>query len=76
MIEAGAKANAICLNLTETAKVNEIDFFQYLMKLMTEFPNVAFHKHPEVYLLAVLEYDISINIELKIFGEDLNRIYG
>ncbi|WP_341299426.1 IS66 family transposase [Lysinibacillus sp. FSL H8-0500] len=46
--EAGAKANAICLSLAETAKANGIDFYQYLVKLMTELPNVLFHQQPEI----------------------------
>jgi transposase len=33
--EAGAKVNAICLSIAETAKANGVDFYQYLMKLMT-----------------------------------------
>ncbi|MFJ7978368.1 transposase domain-containing protein [Peribacillus sp. NPDC096379] len=40
MSEAGAKANALCLSLAETAKANGIDFYQYLVKLMMELPNV------------------------------------
>ena len=46
--EAGAKANAICLSLAETAKANGIDFYQYLVKLMAELPNVPFHQEPEI----------------------------
>ena len=46
--EAGAKANAICLSLAETAKVNGIDFYQYLVKLMTELPNLSIHQQPEI----------------------------
>ena len=46
--EAGAKANAICLSLAETAKANGIDFYKYLVKLMTELPNVPFHKQSEI----------------------------
>lgn len=46
--EAGANANAICLSLAETAKANGIDFYQYLVKLMTELPNISFHQHPEI----------------------------
>jgi transposase len=33
--EAGAKANAIRLSIVETAKANCVDFYQYLVKLMT-----------------------------------------
>ena len=46
--EAGAQANAICLSLAETAKVNGIDFYQYLVKLLTELPNIPFHQQPEL----------------------------
>lgn len=46
--EAGAKANAIRLSLAETAKANGIDFYQYLVKLMTDLPNLAIHKQPEI----------------------------
>lgn len=42
--EAGAKANAICLSLAETAKANGIDFYRYLVKLMTELPNSPIHQ--------------------------------
>lgn len=46
--EAGAKANAICLSLAETAKANGIDFYQYLVKLLTELPNLPIHQQPEI----------------------------
>jgi len=46
--EAGAKANALCLSLAETAKANGIDFYQYLVKLMTELPNLPIHQQPEI----------------------------
>lgn len=46
--EAGAQANAICLSLAETAKANGIDFYQYLVKLMMELPNLPFHQQPEM----------------------------
>lgn len=46
--EAGAKANAICLSLAETAKANGIDFYQYLVKLLTELPNLPIHQQPEL----------------------------
>lgn len=45
--EAGAKANTICLSLAETAKANGIDFYQYLVKILTELPNLPFHSQPE-----------------------------
>lgn len=46
--EAGAKANAICLSLAETAKANGIDFYQYLVKLFTDLPNLPIHQQPEL----------------------------
>lgn len=46
--EAGAKANAICLSLAETAKANGIDFYQYLVTLMTELPNLPIYQHLEL----------------------------
>lgn len=46
--EAGAKANAICLSIAETAKVNGIDFYRYLVKLLTDLPNLHIHRNPEV----------------------------
>ena len=42
--EAGAKANAVCLSLAETAKANGIEFRQYLVELMTELPNLPIHR--------------------------------
>ncbi|WP_342472954.1 IS66 family transposase [Metasolibacillus sp. FSL H7-0170] len=46
--EAGARANAICLSLVETAKANGIDFYQYLVKLFTDLPNLSIHQQPEL----------------------------
>ena len=46
--EASAKANAICLSLAKTAKANGIDFCQYLVKLLTELPNVPFHQQYDI----------------------------
>ncbi|AVK85916.1 transposase [Lysinibacillus sp. B2A1] len=46
--EAGAKANAICLSVAETAKTNGIDFYQYLVKLLTELPNLPIQQQPEI----------------------------
>ncbi|SCX42673.1 IS66 C-terminal element [Lysinibacillus fusiformis] len=46
--EAGAKANAICLSLAETAKTNGIDFYRYLVKLLTELPNLSIQQQPEI----------------------------
>ena len=46
--EAGAEANAICLSLAETAKANGIDFYKYLVKLLTELPNLSVHQSPEL----------------------------
>lgn len=44
--EAGARANAICLSLAEIAKVNGIDFYVYLQKLLIDLPNLNFLQNP------------------------------
>ena len=46
--EAGAKANAICLSIAETAKANGVDFYRYLLKLLTDLPNLDIHRNPEI----------------------------
>lgn len=46
--EAGAKANAICLSIAETAKSNGVDFYEYIKKLLTDLPNLEIHRNPEV----------------------------
>ena len=46
--EAGAKANATCLSLAKTAKTNGIYFYQYLVKLLTELPNLPIQQQPEI----------------------------
>jgi hypothetical protein len=46
--EAGAKANAICLSIAETAKSNGVDFYEYIKKLLTELPNLGIHQNPEI----------------------------
>ena len=46
--EAGAKANAICLSIAETAKSNGVDFYEYIKKLLTDLPNLGIHQHPEI----------------------------
>lgn len=46
--EAGAKANAICLSIAETAKSNGVDFYEYIKKLLTELPNLGIHQNSEI----------------------------
>jgi transposase len=46
--EAGAKANAICLSIAETAKSNGVDFYEYLKKLLTDLPNLEIQQNPEI----------------------------
>lgn len=46
--EAGARANAICLSIAETAKANGIDFYEYLVKLMSELPSLNIQRYPEI----------------------------
>ncbi|WP_391121075.1 IS66 family transposase [Psychrobacillus sp. L3] len=41
--EAGAKANAFCLSLAETTKAHDVDFYQYLVKLLTDLPSFPIH---------------------------------
>lgn len=46
--EAGAKANAICLSIAETVKANGMDYYQYLVKLLTDLPNLDINRNPEI----------------------------
>ena len=46
--ESGAEANAICLSLAETAKANGIDFYQYIVKILSDLPNLPICRKPEV----------------------------
>ncbi len=46
--ESGAKVNAICLSIAETAKSNGIDFYEYIKKLLTDLPNLGIHQRPEI----------------------------
>jgi transposase len=46
--EAGARANAICLSIAETTKANGIDFYQYLLRLLTDLPSLDIHRDPEI----------------------------
>lgn len=46
--EAGAKANAICLSIAETAKANGVDFYRYLLKLLTDLPNLDIYQQSEI----------------------------
>jgi transposase len=46
--EAGAKANAICLSIAETAKSNGVDFYEYIKTLLTDLPNIDIHQTPEI----------------------------
>ncbi|WP_077300596.1 IS66 family transposase [Virgibacillus pantothenticus] len=60
--EAGAKANAICLSIAETAKANSVDFYLYLVKLLTDLPNLDIHRNPEV-LNQYLPWSKKIQVE-------------
>ncbi|WP_301539274.1 transposase [Bacillus sp. WMMC1349] len=46
--EAGAKANAICLSIAETAKSNGVDFYEYIKILLTDLPNLNIYQNPEI----------------------------
>lgn len=45
--ERGGHANAIYLSLVETCKANQIDFRQYIEKLLTELPEIDLINEPE-----------------------------
>ncbi|MGE7944498.1 hypothetical protein ACQKNB_20780 [Lysinibacillus xylanilyticus] len=47
--EVGTKMNVICLSLAETANTNGIDFYQYLVRLMTELPNLLIQQQPAIF---------------------------
>lgn len=34
--------------IAETAKVNGVDFYHYLVKLFTDFPNLDIHRNPDI----------------------------
>lgn len=38
--EGGATVNAICFSITETVKVNGVDLYQYIVKLMKNLSNL------------------------------------
>lgn len=44
----GASANGVMYTLTETAKQNHLNIFNYLNYLLEELPNVDFYNHPEL----------------------------
>ncbi|MFC4356249.1 transposase, partial [Chryseomicrobium palamuruense] len=46
--ESGARANAICLSVAETAKANRIDFYKYLVMLLSELPSLDIRKNPDI----------------------------
>lgn len=46
--ESGAKANAVCLSIAETAKANGIDFYRYLVKVLTDLPSMEIYQKPEI----------------------------
>lgn len=46
--EDGAKANAICLSIAETVKANGVDFYRYLLKLLSDLPNLNIYQQPEI----------------------------
>ena len=62
--EAGAKANAICLSLAETAKANNLNVFKYLTYLFKELPNTPFKEEPEL-LEDYLPWSLEIQANCK-----------
>lgn len=49
----GAKANAILYTLTESARANKLDVYEYLKYLLAEMPNNAHLEHPEVWAFVI-----------------------
>jgi transposase len=45
--EAGAKANAICLSIAETAKSNGVDFYEYI-ETFDGSADISIHQNPEI----------------------------
>ena len=39
---------AIQRSIAETAKTNGVDFYRYLLKLLTDLPNLDIHRNPEI----------------------------
>ena len=71
--EAGIKANANSINLTETAKENGIDFYQYLVKLMTELPMYISINNLKFYITICLGQKI---FELYVQNSQLSEIFS
>ncbi|MFD2616141.1 hypothetical protein [Terrilactibacillus laevilacticus] len=46
--KAGAKSNAICLSISETAKSNGVDFYECIKKLLTDLPNLGINQNFEI----------------------------
>jgi hypothetical protein len=44
----GAEASAIAYSIVETAKVNNLNVFQYLAYLFKSLPNINFKDQPEL----------------------------
>jgi len=54
----GAQASAVAYSITETAKVNGLNPYQYLLRLFTELPTVL-AKDPEADLTRFLPWSVS-----------------
>ena len=77
--EAGAKANAICLSIAETAKSNGVDFYQYQVKLSTDLPNLDIHRKPEILNQYMLGQKISkqhVENNIAVYLIKKSMIYG
>nr|WP_279665432.1 IS66 family transposase [Ectobacillus ponti] len=77
--EAGAKANAICLSLAETAKANGVDFYQYLVKVLTELPNLDIYRNPDIlkrYLPWAKEIQAACARQIAVYSMKKSVVYG
>nr|WP_307198179.1 transposase domain-containing protein [Neobacillus niacini] len=36
------------MSIAETAKSNDVDFYEYIKKLLTDLPNLGIHQTPEI----------------------------
>lgn len=44
----GAEATAILYTLVESAKINQLNVYEYLKHILSELPNKNFYNHPEM----------------------------
>lgn len=44
----GAAANAVMYTIVESAKVNQLNVYEYIKYLLTRMPNMDYNNHPEL----------------------------